>query len=96
MTNIFHSAATVRFDEEIETSARINLGGTVQILMLAKRCENLRSYVHISTAYAYVSKHGSLDIEERFYRHDYDYNDLLESIGKQKMSEPDRKELNKW
>lgn len=39
---IFHSAATVRFDEHIRTAYEINVNGTKTLLELAKDMKNLK------------------------------------------------------
>jgi len=61
---VFHIAATVRFDEKLKTAVHINVGGTKQLLDLARLMPHLKSFVHVSSAYANCpEKH----IEERFY-----------------------------
>ncbi|KAI5732602.1 hypothetical protein M8J76_002155 [Diaphorina citri] len=42
---IFHCAATLRFDEELQAGVRANLYATRQILNLAKQCANLKVMV---------------------------------------------------
>ncbi|XP_022837119.1 fatty acyl-CoA reductase wat-like [Spodoptera litura] len=49
---IFHLAATTRFDASIRESTMINIRGTKETLRFGKQCKNLKSYVHVSTAYA--------------------------------------------
>ncbi|XP_049941469.1 putative fatty acyl-CoA reductase CG5065 isoform X3 [Schistocerca serialis cubense] len=49
---IFHVAATVRFDEELQVAAAINVRGTWEVLRLARDMPNLKAVVHTSTAYA--------------------------------------------
>ncbi|CAG9767736.1 unnamed protein product [Ceutorhynchus assimilis] len=50
---IFHSAATTRFDETLKYSVEVNTVGTKYMLDLAKKCRNLKLFVHISTAFAF-------------------------------------------
>lgn len=50
---IYHSAATVRFDEAFKTAVFINVRGTNLMLVLAKECKNLIVFCHISTAYCH-------------------------------------------
>ncbi|KAH9522304.1 hypothetical protein DERF_005890 [Dermatophagoides farinae] len=53
---IFHSAATIRFDEPLKYALLINTLGTKRVVQLAKKLTNLRSFVHVSTAYCTVDK----------------------------------------
>nr|XP_027204911.1 fatty acyl-CoA reductase 1-like [Dermatophagoides pteronyssinus] len=53
---IFHSAATIRFDEPLKYALLINTLGTKRVVQLAKKLKNLRSFVHVSTAYCTVNK----------------------------------------
>ncbi|XP_047097186.1 putative fatty acyl-CoA reductase CG5065 isoform X1 [Schistocerca piceifrons] len=48
---IFHVAATVRLDEELQVAAAINVRGTWEVLRLARDMPNLKAVVHTSTAY---------------------------------------------
>ena len=52
---VFHNAATVNFDEQIDMAIRLNVLAPLKMMELAKqwRC---RAYVHVSTAYV-VSHH---------------------------------------
>lgn len=49
---IFHSAATVRFDEDIKSAIEINIYATRELLKLCRKMINLKSVIHISTCYA--------------------------------------------
>ncbi|KYN07801.1 PREDICTED: fatty acyl-CoA reductase 1-like [Cyphomyrmex costatus] len=61
---IFHAAATVRFNETIRVAVNINVRGTKQLLLFAKEMPQLKSFVHVSTAFSYcITKF----IEERYY-----------------------------
>nr|CAI5818132.1 unnamed protein product [Callosobruchus analis] len=48
---VFHSAATVKFDEKLKLSVTINLVGTRRLVELCKRMDHLEALVHVSTAY---------------------------------------------
>ncbi|KAK4709152.1 hypothetical protein R3W88_030077 [Solanum pinnatisectum] len=48
---IINSAATTRFDERYDIAMDINVLGALNILKFAKRCENVKIIVHVSTAY---------------------------------------------
>ncbi|KAL1489440.1 hypothetical protein ABEB36_014334 [Hypothenemus hampei] len=48
---VFHSAATVKFDEKLKLSVTINMLGTQRLVELCKRMSSLEALVHVSTAY---------------------------------------------
>ncbi|XP_025409428.1 fatty acyl-CoA reductase wat-like [Sipha flava] len=62
---VIHSAATVRFDEHLRTAVNININALQDILKLSKGIKNLKSFVHISTAYSYCA--GRDVVDEMFY-----------------------------
>lgn len=61
---VFHSAATVRFDEPLKKSVQLNLVGTRRILQLCQQMTQLEALVHVSTAYSYCNRNT---IEECVY-----------------------------
>ncbi|XP_039310611.1 putative fatty acyl-CoA reductase CG5065 isoform X2 [Solenopsis invicta] len=61
---VFHSAATVRFDEPLKIAVNLNVIGTDRILDLCRRMTNLTSVIHVSTAYSNVDRR---EIEELIY-----------------------------
>lgn len=67
---IIHCAATVRFDEQLRTSIKINVCGTKSMLNIAIETKNLQSFIHVSTAYAQCPRH---DIKETFYEPPIEY-----------------------
>lgn len=48
---VFHSAATVKFDEKLKLSVTINVLGTQRLIELCKRMTHLEALIHVSTAY---------------------------------------------
>lgn len=52
---VIHVAATVKFNEPIETAFNLNVNGTYQALTVARQIQNLECFCHISTAYYYPS-----------------------------------------
>ncbi|XP_001359882.2 putative fatty acyl-CoA reductase CG5065 [Drosophila pseudoobscura] len=48
---IFHSAATVRFNECLKVAARVNSQATYNLLELCREMTQLRSFLYVSTAY---------------------------------------------
>jgi nucleoside-diphosphate-sugar epimerase/1-acyl-sn-glycerol-3-phosphate acyltransferase len=51
VTHVLHAAASVSFDLPLEEAARSNVGPTVHLLELARRCQRLERLVYVSTAY---------------------------------------------
>ncbi|XP_062531408.1 putative fatty acyl-CoA reductase CG5065 isoform X1 [Bombyx mori] len=65
---IFHVAATTRFEEPLKKATFINVRGTREIMELAKCCKDLRSFVHVSTAFSNATKSRiNHDLEEKIY-----------------------------
>ncbi|CAK1593086.1 unnamed protein product [Parnassius mnemosyne] len=76
---IFHVAATVNFDETIKKATLTNVRGTRETLHLARACKNLRSIVHVSTAYSHATK-SRIDsaVKEQFYESPMPPNAMIE------------------
>lgn len=49
---VFHSAATVRFDQSIKEAVNLNALGSKRLWDLCSDMKNLKSIIHISTAYS--------------------------------------------
>ncbi|CAN7993773.1 unnamed protein product, partial [Ixodes pacificus] len=61
---VFHAAATVRFNESLRNTVKINVEGTKNVLDLCHHIKKMKAVVHVSTAYV----HCDLDaLEERVY-----------------------------
>ncbi|KAH0953754.1 hypothetical protein HN011_008466 [Eciton burchellii] len=71
---VFHVAATVRFDEKLKLAVPINVRSTRDILNLCKEITNIKSFVHVSTAYANCPQST---IEEKFYDPPMDSDKLI-------------------
>lgn len=50
---IFHSAASVRFDDILQSAIILNTRGTHETIKFALGLDKLASFVHISTTYCY-------------------------------------------
>jgi fatty acyl-CoA reductase len=48
---IIHSAATVKFDEELTVAMQINVLGTQSVLKLCSEAQHLQSFIYVSTAF---------------------------------------------
>jgi len=66
--HVIHSAACVRFDQELEDARAVNVGGTRRMLELAERlhaARPLRRYVQVSTAYVAGCHDGAFTERDR-------------------------------
>ncbi|KAH7724479.1 male sterility protein [Aphelenchoides avenae] len=61
---VFHCAATVKFDEALRVSVKMNVVGTRRLIALCHKMPKLISVVHTSTAYANCNLQ---ETEERVY-----------------------------
>lgn len=73
---VFHSAATVRFDEEMKLSVDMNIHGVNRVLMFCKKLIHLKSFLHVSTAYANCNE---MKIEEKIYEPPLHPSKILEA-----------------
>lgn len=76
---IFHSAATVKFDEHLRTALITNVQAPLYLLQMAKDMKALKAFMHISTAY---SNAQLTRIKEKFYPCETDYEKLQQMIDK--------------
>ncbi|XP_055319042.1 putative fatty acyl-CoA reductase CG5065 [Sitodiplosis mosellana] len=75
---VFHSAATVKFDEKLELSVKINMLGTKRLVELCHRMMNLDALVHVSTAYCNCDR---TEIQEVIYPTPYDPANIINLIS---------------
>lgn len=75
---IFHSAATVKFDEALKESVSINMLATKTLLQLAQTMVKLEAMVHVSTAYCNCQEEGP--IQEHFYPAERDPEKIMEIV----------------
>ncbi|XP_076687159.1 putative fatty acyl-CoA reductase CG5065 [Andrena cerasifolii] len=61
---VFHSAATVRFDEPLKVAVNLNTKGTDLVIELCRNMKNLVSIIHVSTAYSNANRQ---EIKESIY-----------------------------
>jgi thioester reductase-like protein len=67
LTRVVHGAATVRFDHDLDTARRINVGGTRNVLALAaeaRRQGALKSFTYVGTAYVAGKRTGLIREDE--------------------------------
>jgi fatty acyl-CoA reductase len=63
---VFHSAATVRFDEVLSKAVSMNVRGTKEMLDLAKDIKQLVSFIHVSTCFCHCNRENEI-IKEIIY-----------------------------
>jgi fatty acyl-CoA reductase len=63
---VFHSAATVKFDEMLSKAVSMNVRGTKEILSLSKDMKHLVSFIHVSTCYCHCNRENEV-IQEKIY-----------------------------
>ncbi|CAB0014994.1 unnamed protein product [Nesidiocoris tenuis] len=61
---VFHSAATVKFNEKLQDAVRLNTMGTQSVIELCKDMAKLHAVVHVSTAYSNANR---TLVEEKVY-----------------------------
>ncbi|KAL1502548.1 hypothetical protein ABEB36_007674 [Hypothenemus hampei] len=83
---VFHAAATVNFNEQIKLAYDINVNGTKNILNLAREMKNLKSFVHVSTAYSNCNRK---EIDEKIYEYSLKCSDVEAILEKMTEYESD-------
>jgi fatty acyl-CoA reductase len=81
---IIHCAASVRFDEPLKIAVLMNTISTRDMLNLAEKCENMKAFVHVSTAF---SNTNQKIIYEHVYDTICDYNKLISLVEENKDEE---------
>ncbi|XP_064599994.1 fatty acyl-CoA reductase 1-like [Liolophura sinensis] len=74
---VFHSAATVKFDEPLRLALELNVIGVQKMIKLCKQLKHLEAFVHVSTAYANCDRPF---IEEVIYPVPVHPHKLLDSL----------------
>lgn len=71
---IFHSAASVRFDDALKDAILLNTRGTVEVLRFAEKLKELRVVLHVSTTYCNPERKV---VEEMIYPPKCDWRDAI-------------------
>jgi len=74
---VFHSAATIKFDEAIRVSLDMNVRGVFRMVELCKKMNNLEALVHVSTAYCNCDQ---VEVAEEVYPQPADPYKLMEML----------------
>jgi fatty acyl-CoA reductase len=65
---VFHSAASVRFDDALRRSIILNLRGTHEVIKFALTLKKIVSFVHVSTTYCYPERRFTGErVSEHFF-----------------------------
>ncbi|KAG0410705.1 hypothetical protein HPB47_012189 [Ixodes persulcatus] len=56
VTVVYHSAASVRFDEPLRKAIDVNVLGTRRVLELCHKLKSIAAFVHVSTAYCFCNR----------------------------------------
>lgn len=86
---VFNLAASVRFNEPLKSSAKLNLVATKNIIDLCRRLPHLISLCHVSTAFVNGKLYRGEEIEEKMYPMDQSPYDLIEKTELMKEEELD-------
>lgn len=71
---VFHVAATLRLEANLKDAIDMNTTGTKRVLDLAKHMINLKSFIHLSTAFCYCDQEVLL---EKVYDCAHNPDDLI-------------------
>lgn len=61
---VFHSAASVRFDDSLKYAVMMNTRGSREVFKFSENLQNIRAVVHVSTTYSNPDRHI---VEEKIY-----------------------------
>ncbi|KAL1139604.1 hypothetical protein AAG570_006586 [Ranatra chinensis] len=87
VTVVFHSAATVKFNETLQEAVKLNTMGTQAVLELCKEMVKLRALIHVSTAYSNAHRK---DVGEEVYEppaNPYGIVQCIENLSPQLVEE---------
>ncbi|KAI5646491.1 male sterility protein domain-containing protein [Phthorimaea operculella] len=97
---VFHGAATINFTEALKMATLTNVRGTREMLSLARSCKQLKSFVHISTAFVHATPDRvGQPVLEQFYDCSFDPNfliDLVEQLDEKKLDAITPKLIENW
>lgn len=76
---VFHSAASVRFDDSLKYAILLNTRGTVEVMRLAEKLKGIRVVLHVSTTYCNPDKKV---VEEMIYPPNGDWYSAIQIAEK--------------
>lgn len=81
---IFHSAASVRFDDSLKYAILMNTRGTREVMKFAETLKDIKLVMHVSTAFSNVFVHT---VEEKIYPAAADWRKTIEICEKMDADE---------
>nr|ALJ94061.1 FAR-like protein VIII [Spodoptera exigua] len=88
---VIHSAATVKFNEPLETAWNVNVEGTRMIMALSRKMKRIEIFIHISTAYTNTNR---AVVDEVLYPPPADINEVHQYVKNGITEEETEKILN--
>ncbi|OQR73266.1 fatty acyl-CoA reductase-like [Tropilaelaps mercedesae] len=73
---VFHSAASVRFDEPLRKAIDINVLGTRRVLELCRDLKTCAAFIHVSTAYCFCNRNF---VGEEIYEEKIHYQKVIDA-----------------
>ncbi|BET01511.1 Male sterility protein [Nesidiocoris tenuis] len=77
---VFHTAASVRFDDSVTKALKLNTRGTHELIKIAKGMKKLEVFEHVSTTYCHI--HDQDVIGEEVYPTHLDWRELIELVDR--------------
>lgn len=74
---VFHSAATVKFNEDLKTAITLNTIGTKRMLEMCEKMKKIKSCVHVSTAFSNSDKKM---VDEHVYQPPFDVYAIMSLV----------------
>jgi alcohol-forming fatty acyl-CoA reductase len=72
---VFHCAANIKFNDPIKDAVNINVSGTLRVLKLAQKLENLKVFSYMSTAFCQSFQE---ELQEKHYQTNVDALKIIE------------------
>lgn len=71
---VFHSAATIKFDEPLRIATQLNVCAVKEVLSMCHKMRKLKAMIHISTAYTNCDQ---IEAREVIYPRNYQPDDIF-------------------
>jgi len=84
---VFHCAATVKFNEHLETAFRINVDGVGALFELCSSMRSMHVLVHVSTAFVSAPDHSNQLSREALCRLTFDHQLLRKQVVQMKHAQ---------
>ena len=64
---VINVAASINFDDPLLDALQINYFGSQRMMQLAKECQYIKAFTHVSTAYVNSNLPNNSRVEEKIY-----------------------------